>query len=421
MRTQVLLLGIAAGCVALAAAAVFARQRDTRAGSGARRGPTPSASRGSAEPTGMVAETELALPTTPDDEPREVVDEPVPPSAADRPRANGPAATELAAEVQAALEQGLIGDERLVEVLVEAYLANGRPRRALELLQRYSSTNVELWSQVAHALGLSGDIAGERSTLLAALALVPQDEALLQNLSRIDPDLAIRHLSLQLASAPPPASPTLRATLANALINRGRAAEATALVEGLLSEDPGSEENIGLLARIDLERAIAHIERTLESAHEPAELRAVLVSLLAGAGDYSGAEAALEHLARKGQAIEANEWGWIAELWLGSNDSVRGAAALQRALALEHDDPDQWVSQLAELAPDELLAVLERRVATDESGNDEYWGSLADAYWAAGRGAEARGAWERALVLDPDDNEWPGRLQALDEGRDPYD
>jgi tetratricopeptide (TPR) repeat protein len=250
---------------------------------------------------------------------------------------------------------------------------------------------------------------------------MPRDESLLKRLSRIDPDLAIRHLSLQLASAPPPGPRTLRATLANALINRGRAAEAMALVEGLLSEEPDSEEGIGLLARIDLARAIAHIQRTLQSTGEPAELRGVLVSLLAGAGDYSGAEAALEHLAREGQAIEADEWGWIAELWLGSNDSARGAAALQRALALEHGDPDEWVNQLAELAPDELLAVLERRVASDESRNDEYWGSLADAYWAGGRRGDARVAWERALALDPADNEWPGRLQALDEGRDPYD
>ena len=92
----------------------------------------------------------------------------------------------------------------------------------------------------------------------------------------------------------------------------------------------------------------------------------------------------------------------------------------QRALAHEHGDPDSWVNSLADLAPDELHAALERRVASDEALNDEYWGSLADSFWRAGRPNDARAAWERAFELDRDDGEWPVRLEALDAGRDPF-
>jgi hypothetical protein len=76
---------------------------------------------------------------------------------------------------------------------------------------------------------------------------------------------------------------------------------------------------------------------------------------------------------------------------------------------------------LTELAPDELHAALERRVASDEALNDEYWGSLADSFWRSGRPADARAAWERAYELDREDSEWPMRLEALRAGRDPFD
>ncbi len=150
-------------------------------------------------------------------------------------------------------------------------------------------------------------------------------------------------------------------------------------------------------------------------------MRGTLVSLLVTAGDPGRAQATLERLTNDGHAIDPSDWGQIATMWLESGDSARGTAALQRALSVEHGDPDNWVHDLEELSPRELLVALERRVATDEAENDEYWGSLADSYWAAGRRGEAQAAWERAGALDPRDDEWRGRLRALDQGRDPYE
>ena len=124
--------------------------------------------------------------------------------------------------------------------------------------------------------------------------------------------------------------------------------------------------------------------------------------------------------ARPEGASRNERWGCIAQFWLEADQPARCAGALQRALLHEHGDPDEWVHQLENLAPAELMLALERRVASDEARNDEYWGSLADSYWAADRPADARAAWERARALDPDDGEWPGRLRALDQGRDPF-
>ncbi len=198
-------------------------------------------------------------------------------------------------------------------------------------------------------------------------------------------------------------------------------AEASALIDRLILEHPGDEQAIRRLFELDPVWALDNVEPQMAASRGPAELRGTLVRLLVRSGDVPAVEAVLARAARDGHVIASDEWGLVAELWLNADETARGQAALQRALGQEHGDPDQWVQQLAELAPGELLLALERRVASDEVRNDEYWGSLADSYWAAGRQAEARSAWERASSLDPEDREWPARLQALYQGRDPFE
>lgn len=198
-------------------------------------------------------------------------------------------------------------------------------------------------------------------------------------------------------------------------------AEARALIDRLILEYPGDEQAIRRLFELDPAWALENVEPQLAASRGPAERRGTLLRLLVRYGDVTAMEAVLERSARGGHVIASEEWGLIADLWLNAGEAARGQAALQRALGQEHGDPDQWVQQLSELAPAELLLALERRVASDEVRNDEYWGSLADSYWAAGRQAEARSAWERASSLDPEDREWPARLQALYQGRDPFE
>jgi tetratricopeptide (TPR) repeat protein len=188
----------------------------------------------------------------------------------------------------------------------------------------------------------------------------------------------------------------------------------------MLAERPDDERALELLSKVDPAQAAAHIERLLATNPAPDDLRHNLIELWTGMGNTAGAESLLDKLTSAGQAVGADEWGQVAESWLEQGDSARASATFLRALAQEHGDPDEWVHPLEDLAPAELLTVLERRVSSDAAGNDEYWGSLADSYWRAGRPTDARAAWEHARALDADDEEWPARLEALDRGEDPF-
>jgi tetratricopeptide (TPR) repeat protein len=223
-----------------------------------------------------------------------------------------------------------------------------------------------------------------------------------------------------LARQEPPGDPDLRERLARALAAGGSADEARAMIEAMVAEDPQDLEAIAMLAEFDPARALALLEQGFAGMEDRAEMRVAMLDILIGTGNAAAAVEVLERFEREGQPIDPNEWGMVAEAWLSEGDETRGITAMQRALSHEHGDPDAWVHRLEELAPEALLRELERRIASDEARNDEYWGSLADSYWSFGRHADARAAWERAYELDADDNEWPARLEALREGRDPF-
>lgn len=411
MRTPVLILGLALACGALATALLVA-QRTARA---AREEPLRAGERGPeplpVEPQParlppMAGDTlaEAGLPTT-----REL------PSPAPGELA---IAEDLLAEFERARELGWVSDRRLAEFLAQVALERGDPQRALALLKREGSTNAGLYAVIAQALGTRGDRSGQAEALLAAIELAPNKAGLLDQLSQVAPELAIEQLELRIAAAPPPGPPMLRTRLAQVLAASGRSAEARRLLDGLLRENPGDEKALRVLAELDPSAVVAHVERLLES--EPGEGTDRLFQILARTGGAASAQAVLERFAREGRELHPAQWGQVAALWLDAGESGRGTAALQQALALEHGDPDAWVQSLHELAPAELLRTLESRVAGDEARNDEFWGSLADAYWFAGRQADARAAWERARALDRDDGEWPMRLAALERGGDPF-
>lgn len=419
MRTQIVLCVVGAGCAALALAFAL-REQSARA----------AAARGSAMRAEEVREAQAErraelVPTRA----LEGADEPLTVEAPDAGRRElGGRAPELSGlagglieEFLRAHERGLIGDQELAAMLVRTYLANGESQLALELLRAYGSEDLGLWWAVAQALGGQGDRAGQREVLLAALEHWPDQQALIDQLIVVDPAAAIARLRALLASQSPPGDLELRGRLARALAAGGGRDEARALVEALLAENPGNVEAIAMMAEFDPARALTLLESGFAGSDEPEVMRAAMLDILLGTGNPAAAANVLERFEREGQAVDPSEWGMVAEAWLSNGDTVRGTAAMQRALAQEHGDPDSWVHSLEELAPDELHAALERRVASDEALNDEYWGSLADSYWRAGRPADARAAWERAYELDREDGEWPARLEALRAGRDPYD
>lgn len=332
-----------------------------------------------------------------------------------------PLAGDLMEELLRAREQGLVGDRELADLLVRLYLQNGEPARAYALLAQHGSDDFSLWWGVAEAFSQQGDAAHQREVLLAALERWPQHPALLDQLQSIDPGLVVASLRAELALQQPPGEPTLRARLARALVASGARDEARALIEALLADQPDDFDTITLLAELDPEAALARLDSAFGDSEEQGSIRYAMLDILIGSGNPAAAEDVLTRYQRGGQPIDPSEWGLVADAWLSHGDTRRGTSALFQALGCEQGDPDSWVHSLEDLAPEALLTELERRIASDARNNDEYWGSLADSYWRAGRTADARAAWERAYDLDRGDGEWPMRLEALRAGRDPYD
>jgi len=415
MRTQASILAIALGCALVAVTALVAEHGSTRATTVDRPRPAGAA---------LVERDERPLPavaeqlTTPESglAPAELVSRQ--PSQDETRRPSSPST--LDDELQRARELGLVDDLRLAEFLARLEVERGQPRRALELLREYESKDPDVWWMVVQEFMHAADPVGLREAVLAALEVQPDDEGLMELLIQVDPGLAVSRLQLQLALASPEDQGEARARLAAALVGSERLTEARLLIDAMLAEQADDDRAIQLLSAVDPALAMAHVERLMPSDSSPEDLRRTLIDLWTGMGNVAGAESLLDRLSNEGQTIGPEEWGQVAEAWMNTGENERARAAFLRALAEEQGDPDEWVHALADLAPAELLTALERRVARDASNNDEYWGSLADAYWAAGRPADARSAWERARALDQDDEEWPRRLQAFDEGEDPF-
>jgi len=421
MRTQVVLCVVGAGCALVAL--VFALREQSARAAQSRRAQGPAEVRRD-EPAEERREELLAVT------PPAAAEARAPAEAGDAEarraleavvRATPELSADLVAELLGARERGWIGDRELADFLARASLGQGDAQRAFELLSAYGSQDFGLWWSVAQTLGQQGDRAGQRAALLAALERWPEHQPLIDQLTGVDPAAAIALLREQLARQEAPGDPGLRARLARALVAGSGREEARALVEAMVAENPQDVGALAMLAEFDPARALALLESGFAEAEEPDAMRAAMLDILIGSGNPDAAASVLERFEREGHELDPNEWGMVAEAWLSNGDAARGTAALQRALVHEHGDPDSWVHRLEELAPEALLASLERRIAGDEALNDEYWGSLADSYWSFGRHADARAAWERAYELDRDDNEWPARLEALRAGRDPYD
>jgi len=421
MRTQIVLSFVGAGC-ALLALAIALREQSARAGDSRA---SEHALPGVVEGEPGTAQVELTAPgaaagsadglasaEAASGERRALADEPI---------ASLSLSSDLLEELARAREQGLVGDLELADFLARLYLQRGEALRAWALLVQYGSQDFGLWWVVAEAFASEGDRVHQREVLVAALERWPDHPALLDQLGALDPGLVVARLRAQLALTAPPGDPAMRARLARALLASHAGDEARALIEALLAEQPGDLETIALLAQLDPEAALARFEAGFGGSEEEANVRAAMLDILIGSGNPAAAEDVLARSQRQGHAIDPGEWGMVAEGWLATGDTARGTSALFRALGCEEGDPDSWVHSLEQLAPELLLVELERRIAGDAARNDEYWGSLADSYWRAGRSAEARSAWERAYELDRQDGEWPMRLEALRSGRDPYD
>jgi len=247
--------------------------------------------------------------------------------------------------------------------------------RAQRLLLLLAAGHQEAALQVADQLIADGAIAGDEED---------GDHGLWEALVKYAPRAAALRLRQQIDSrAPEAARSHLRFLLVEALRNCGDAEAARRQIEALLAAEPGDAHAVRALARLDSRAAIDYLERRLAVAPD--------------ADTWTLYGQQLEAAANPGKAAHAYWQAWMAE--------PEQEDHIQRMLSL---DPGRYAD-----------AILHRARAATGAIVDEAIGDVGTALWRVGQHDRAVTLWEEALRLDPDDDEWPGYLRAVRDGRDP--
>lgn len=181
-----------------------------------------------------------------------------------------------------------------------------------------------------------------------------------------------------------PADDEIAGQLAAAYRDAGRTADARRLFGEALRLDPADAEWLAQAKALDADFApvIAKLQRDIASDSRDDEARGNLGRILLALGQPGEAQ---PHLL---QALQLNP----------------GSASWADLLRDSGYDTRQLAAAIAAAGPDSSP-----RTAVTVSGSpddDEYWGNLAKARRAAGDGAGALAALERAHTLDPEDQEW---------------
>jgi len=251
-------------------------------------------------------------------------------------------------------------------------------------------------------------------------------------------------LARLLADFPDGLEPSVELWLALSTLHAqaGHTEDVARCVEAALALDPESEEAQEALAGLPPETRRPLLEKLVVQQPTNDELIGDLADTAVELGDTSSA------ITRYLQAMELDprdsEWaGKIAKL-----DPVRGASLLERAAAAQPEradiqanlaqayfaqgrdgaalasferalalnpEDDEIAGRLVKMDPGRAVPFLERALATTPD-RDELWGDLAEGYAALDRTADAVRAFRRARELDPQDDEWSQRLLQLDPG-----
>jgi len=309
-------------------------------------------------------------------------------------------------------------------------LAAGPAARRAALSGRAIASPVEGMAEAQVALGaaLRGQGSPEPALILARLSLRLRPDFAPARLLAAESMADERHAAAALAMLEEvpegdPLAPLValrRAALLGAL---DRPAEAAALLRRLAEAHPGTPQPVIALADA-LRRegraaeaeaaygaAIARLGRPGAADWPLFHARALVRE---GAGDWAGAEADLRQalLLSPDQPVLLNH---LAYAWVERGERIEEARGmLERAAAARPRDGNiadslGWaLFRLGDL-PGAIRAL--ERAAELESRNAVINDHLGDAYWAAGRRAEARFQWRRALGLDPEPGE-AGRIEA---------
>jgi Flp pilus assembly protein TadD len=300
-------------------------------------------------------------------------------------------------------------------------------RRAATLAPNAGSVQAKLGS----SLVMQGKVDEARKTLDAAVALDPDGilaHHVLARLAIADGDVPTAERHYRAAAASLDRMSPVHRELANLLVGTGRAAEARAVLEGVVGATSGPEPLLELARVQAADGDVAAAEKTLERATElhPDETVAWSgrVGTLLEIGSADAARAAAE------TALEVHPSNPVLEYQLANAHQVLGnrAEAVRRYRALIDGSPARVsaLNNLAVLLSDEAdsraeAVTLARQAAREAPGSVEIRDTLGWVLYRNGQGQEGLGLLRGAAAERPEDPEMVchlGIVSAAVEGAD---
>lgn len=269
-----------------------------------------------------------------------------------------------------------------------------------------------------------------RALLESAITRFPRSEWPLAQLVRLElsqghPDVALARIDKELAAKP--GSPSLRLVRANALVAIGRTSDALADAQRAVDLDPDQPGAIDLLARLlrsdgRTDDAIRVLDAREASGHLGPGETTLLARLLLERGDDARATALLEKVLAQRDAPGAKND--LAYLLAKDSGDLRRALDLAREARAAKPDVPEFADTLGTILlrlgqPEAAIDQLHEAVDLADEGSAvrasaEY--HLGLAFKAAGREADAKSAFERALaaaVKFPEADDTRRELDAL--------
>lgn len=266
-------------------------------------------------------------------------------------------------------------------ILVQAEMLreSGHWRQSAELLQAKVSADpdsVESWALLA--------------LVLPQLKLLDDAERAAQNALKLNPNFAI----------------ALRA-MAIIRIRQQRLSEAITLAETAMSLSPDCAHTMVVLGIVRMaQQRLDEADSLFMCAIDRAQLAEAYANralLLLRRQDHSGAISHAE-AAVANKPFLANVWQMLGRLYLGIGRVPDAVTALERAVQLEHENPQIWVDlgEVYRVAGflDKAIKVLEE-AATRFPGLAHAWANLGVALQQAGKPDRAKQAYAQALAITP--------------------
>ena len=332
----------------------------------------------------------------------------------------------------------------LATFVMQTWMANGQPERALQLLQtlRLPGFTSDTAHWIAQALKEKGNRTLARDALLIGLRINPTDWSVIQMLAEIDPDAALEAQARHLANAGEVGDevPMQKALL---LLAAHRRDDALKLIDQMIADGKMADYVWDQLVEREPAAAAERLRVQLAAQPEDDEVQLRLVTALRNAGDATAARAQIDAMlarspdnaaamtalgeldrraaltvleARIGTAPTGQTYYLYGQQLAAAGRTEDAITAYWQAWQLQPGNGYQY--QLLQLAPERYatqMAEVARR-----NNDDEALGDIADALWQRGRHDEALVLWEEALRLDPGDGEWVNKVRQVRAGHDPF-